>query len=228
MEHHLGHAAGQKDLHRRMADRAVRQGVDQPRHAPIRREPVVDRRPLEPGGKRHGRHVQQQIRRAAEGGMHDHGIANRSLGQNVCQPQLALGQPHHRPGAAPGHVEPDRLAARRQGRVGQRQAERLGHDLRCGSRAQELAAAAGAAAGPASQFAGGGQRHFAVCVTGADRLDLPGVFRPFGRQRHAAGNQNAGQIDHAGQGQHHRRQSLVAGRHAQHALASRQRTDQTP
>ena len=54
----------------------------------------------------------------------------------------AVVQRHQRPGAAAGHVEPDRLTRRGQGRMRQRHAQGLAHDLRGGGRAEEMAAAA--------------------------------------------------------------------------------------
>ena len=60
--------------------------------------------------------------------------------------------------------------------VRQRQAERLADDLRRGRRAEELAAAAGAGAGPAAQLGRLSQRELAVREAGADRLDLAGVL----------------------------------------------------
>ena len=49
VQHHLGHAAGQEDAHRRMADRAVGQRIDQARHPAVDGGPVLDRRPAQPG-----------------------------------------------------------------------------------------------------------------------------------------------------------------------------------
>ena len=52
MQHDLGHAAGQVNEAGRMADRAIRQAIDQPRH------PAIDRRSSRPrsaGGRRHNR-----------------------------------------------------------------------------------------------------------------------------------------------------------------------------
>ena len=76
----------------------------------------------------------------------------------------------------------------------QRHPERLGDDLRGRRGAQELAAAAGAGAGAAAELGGLLERELAVRVAGADRLDLAGVFALAGRQRHAAGNEHAGQV----------------------------------
>ena len=50
VEHHLGHAAGQEDADGGMADRAVRQHVDEPRDAPVDLAPVLHGRPAEAGG----------------------------------------------------------------------------------------------------------------------------------------------------------------------------------
>ncbi len=61
-----------------------------------------------------------------------------------------------------------------------------------------------------------------------DRLDLARVFGAQGGQRHPAGHQHAGQMAHRSQGHHHRREPLVAGRHADHAGTRGQRADQPP
>ena len=118
-----------------------------------------------------------------------------------------------------GHVEPDGLSGRGQGRVRQRQAERLADDLRRGRGAEELAAAARAGAGPAAQVGGFLQGDLAVGEACADGLNLAGVLAFCGRQRDAAGNQYARQIAHGCQGHHHRGQTLVAGGDAEHAPA---------
>ncbi len=59
---------------------------------------------------------------------------------------------------------------------------------------------------------------------GADRLHLARVLAVGRGQRDAAGDQHAGQSAEAGQGHHHRRQSLVAGGHAEHALGGGDRS----
>ncbi len=62
----------------------------------------------------------------------------------------------------------------------------------------------------------------------AETLHLAGILGVARRQRHAARHDHAGQILRAGQRQHRRRQSLVAGRDAEHAGRRRQRSDQPP
>ena len=57
-------------------------------------------------------------------------------------------------GTAPGHVEPDRLAGRGQGRMRQRKPQGLAHDLGAGRGAEEMAAAAGRGARAAAQNLG--------------------------------------------------------------------------
>ena len=84
-------------------------------------------------------------------------IALRMLagGENVaCVVSAASVQIEQRLRGPDGHVEPDRLAGRRQRRVGQRQPERLAHDLRRRRRAEELAAAARRGAGAAAEIGG--------------------------------------------------------------------------
>ncbi len=115
------------------------------------------------------------------------------------------------------------LARRRQRRVRQRQAERFADHLRCRRSAQELAAAARRAASVAAFLGRLFESDLAVSVAGADGLNLGGILVPFGGKHDAAGNKNRRQIVHRGQRHHHRRQALVARRHAQHSGARRAR-----
>ncbi len=59
-----------------------------------------------------------------------------------------------------------------------------------------------------------------------ERLHRAGIFRSGWRQRHAARHNHARQIAQAGHRHHHRRQTFVARRNAEHAGAQRQRTRQ--
>jgi hypothetical protein len=49
MQHDLRHAAGQEDPHGRMIARPVGQHIDQPRHAPVDRDPFFERWARQPG-----------------------------------------------------------------------------------------------------------------------------------------------------------------------------------
>ena len=60
-----------------------------------------------------------------------------------------------------------------------------------------------------------------------DRLYFAGVLAICRGQRHTARYQYARQVVHGRQGDHHRRQSLVAGSHPENALPGRQRTYET-
>jgi hypothetical protein len=200
-----------------MADRTVGQCIDQTGHAAVGGQPVVNRRTPQTGGMHHRRHVQQQIGGTAASGMDSQSVAYRSVGQDIAKSQFTFGKPHQRPGAAPCHVEPNRLTAGRECGVGQCQTERLGNYLACGGRPQELAPTTGTAASPAAKLGGRRQSYFAVRIACAERLHSAGILGPFGRQSYSTRNEHAGQVDHAGQGQHHRRQSLIAGGHAQDA-----------
>ena len=121
---------------------------------------------------------------------------------------------------------PDRLAGGGQRGVGKRQPECLGNDLRRRRRTQELAASAGTPAGSTTQLGGFGQRQLAVSEAGPDRLDLARVLAVSRRQGHTARDEYARQVPGTRQRHHHRGQSLVAGRDAEHALAARERPDQ--
>ena len=74
--------------------------------------------------------------------------------EDVAAAAPLLGQVHQGQGGAPRHVQPDWLAGRRQGGVGEAEAQRLRYDLGSGGGAQELTAAAGAPAGPAAHGLG--------------------------------------------------------------------------
>ena len=63
---------------------------------------------------------------AAEGRVDGHRVAHRRVGENVPRVDLARLQCGDGPRRTAGHVEPDRLAGRRQGGVRQGQAQRLG------------------------------------------------------------------------------------------------------
>ena len=88
------------------------------------------------------RNVQQQVGGAAEGGMHGHRVGEACRREHVGCGAAGLGEADERIGRADGEIPPHRLAARREGSVGQRQAQRLGDDLRGGGGAEKLAASA--------------------------------------------------------------------------------------
>ena len=149
------------------------------------------------------------------------------VGEDVGERDPRRAEADERPGRAAGHVAPDRLAGGGERGVRQRHAQRLGHDLRRGGGAQELAAAARAGAGPAAELGGllqasarrgrSGRRSTGSCRRPRPRAG--GSVTPPGTSTH-------GRCFEPGQGHHHGRQSLVAGGDAEHALAAGQRADQ--
>jgi hypothetical protein len=108
----------------------------------------------------------------------------------------------------------------------QRHAERLADHLRGRRGAEELASAAGRGAGAAEHIGGILQGHLSAGEARAGRLHFAGVFAIGRLQRDAAGNQDARQRAHGGERHHHRRETFVAGGHADHAAARGQRTDE--
>ena len=124
-----------------------------PRHAAVDVVPIFERGPRQAGRVGDGRQVQQQIRRAAEGREDGHRVADRGIGQDVGRVMPRSASATSARALPPGHVEPDRLAGRGQGRVRQRQAQRLAHDLGRGGRAEKMAAPAAGRTGPAAQLA---------------------------------------------------------------------------
>ena len=226
VQHHLRHAAGGEHVDGGVADRAVGQRVHQPRRAAVNARPVLHRRDRQAGGVRHGGQVQQQVGGAAERGVHHHGVVQCLLGEQVAGAQPGIGQRHQRQRGTARHVQPHRFAGGRQGGMRQAQAEPFRHHLGGGRGAQELAAAAGAAARPAAHGLGVLQADQAVRETRADGLYQAGVLGIGRRQGDAAGHDDARLGAQAGHRQQHGRQPLVAGGHPQHAAAGRQRARQ--
>ena len=102
---------------------------------------------------------------------------------------------HQGLGAAPGHVEPDRLARRGQGRVRQGQPQGLADDLGRGRRAQEMAAAARPSAHARQPSSAASSR---LSSPRAKRAPIDWILRRVlalgRRQHHAAGHEHAGQV----------------------------------
>lgn len=67
-----------------------------------------------------------------------------------------------------------------------------------------------------------------MSVPHAQRLNFGGVLGVFGWQSDSAGHNHSGQIVHRRESQHHRRQTLVAGRDADDSFTSRHRPNQPP
>ncbi len=110
--------------------------------------------------------------------------------------------------------------------MGHGQPQRFGHHLAGGSRPQELAAPARRGAGPAGQLGGFFQADQPVGKARADRLHLAGVLAFLGQQGHPARHDHPRQLVLGGDGDHHRRQALVAGGHAHHPAPRGQRAHQ--
>ena len=106
------------------------------------------------------------------------------------------------------------------------QAQRFGHNLGGRCSAEELAAAAGRSAGAAAQFGGLFHCDFAVGEAGADGLYFAGVLAVAGGKGYAAGHDHNRQFALRREGDHHRRQTLVASADAHDPLSCRQRPDQ--
>ena len=157
-------------------------------------------------------------------------LRSAACGQDVARRRMPrVRSVDQRPRRAPRHVEPDRLAGRRQRGVRQRQAERLADHLRRRRRAEELAAAAGRRARAAAELRRLLERDLAVREARADAsAPCPASSPSAGGSVTPPGTSTHGRSCIAGQRHHHRRQSLVARRHAQHAAPRRQRPDQPP
>ena len=108
------------------------------------------------------------------------------------------------------------------------EAERFGHDLRGGRRAEKLAAAARRRARAAAELGGLLERELAVRVARADRLHRAGVDAVGRRQRDAARARPRREIARSRERHQHRGQPLVAGADADDPASRRQRADQPP
>ncbi len=145
-----------------------------------------------------GRQVQDQIGGAAEGRVHDHGVVQRGVGQDVA------------------HRAPCALRARSTARAERRAMSSQigwpeGASAECGSAMPSASATTcevaavprnwqpppGEAQARQPSFGRFFERDLAVREARADGLDLAGVLALLGQQRHAAGHQHAGQIVHA-------------------------------
>ena len=83
MEHHLGYAAGEEDLHGGMSLGPVRQDIDKPWHICVDALPIGDCGAGQSGSVRDSGNMEQQIGRPAKGGVDDHGVVKSLLGKNI-------------------------------------------------------------------------------------------------------------------------------------------------
>ncbi len=187
-DHDLRHTAGQIGADGGVIGRAVGQNAHEPGDAEVDLVPVLDRGPGQPRRERDGGNVQEQVGRASERGVDRHGVVHGLRGENLLEGNALLHLVPKHAGRPSRHVLPDRLARGSQGRVRHGHAECLGHDLRGGGGAEELAAATGRGAGPATQLGGLLEAQLSMHEPHADRLDLAGVLAPFGRQGNASGD----------------------------------------
>src|SRR4030095_16825908 len=107
MEHYFRYATGHEYLDGRMANGSIGEGVDEARRLAIYLFPVVNGRSAHASGKSNCWDVQQEVCRAAERGVDEHGVAKGGVGENVTHAHAALIKPHQRSGRSTGHVEPD-------------------------------------------------------------------------------------------------------------------------
>ena len=93
-----------------MPARPVGQGIDQTRRGAIHADPVVHRGRPQPGRVGNRRNVQQQVGRAAEGRVHQHGVLER-MGREDPRDRNPQGmQPQQGERGAGAQFEPRRLA----------------------------------------------------------------------------------------------------------------------
>ena len=133
---------------------------------------------------------------------------------------------HQCPGGSARHVQPDRVARRRERGVAERHAERLADHLRRRGGAEELAAAPGGRARAATEFRRLLERQFAVDEPHADRLHAARIVSLDGQERDASRHEHARKVVTRGERHHHRGQTLVAGGDAEDAATRRERSNQ--
>ena len=227
MQHHLGCAAGEEDLHGRVVPRAVGESVDEARNLAIDVCPVFCGGPLEFCGVGDGGDVQEEVGRSAEGRVDDHGVVDCGLGEDVVSSKMQLLEAQNGAGRAAGGVEPDGLAGRSKSGMRKGEAKSFGDDLRRCSGAEKLTASAGRGAGAAADLGSILERDLMLREACADGLDLAGVFSVFRQQCDAPGDENAWQRAGGGQRHHHRGEAFVAGGDAEDAGARGKRAHQS-
>ncbi len=84
-QHHFGHAAGQKHLHRGKIARAVGQRIHKARHQAIDLNPIGHRGPRQARRMRNGRQMNEKVRRSAESRLHHHGVVNGRRREDVAR-----------------------------------------------------------------------------------------------------------------------------------------------
>jgi hypothetical protein len=161
-----------------------------------------------------------------KGRVHRHGVAQTGGREHVARGSAGSFEIDERARGSLGDFPPDRLPARRERAVRERKTEGLGDNLRRCRSPQKLAAATRRSARAAAQFRGFLQGEKAAGVARADRLHRTGIFTIAWRKRDTAGHEHTWQIVHRRKRHHHRGQTFVASRHAQHPGAARQRTNE--
>ena len=172
-----------------------------------------------------GGDMEQEIGRATEGGVDEHGVFEGGGCEDVGEGRAGGFHIEQRQCRAAGVIAPDGLAGGHQRRMGQRQAESFGDDLGGGRGAEKLTAAAGRAASLAAHFRGVIEADQAVGEAGADGLDGAGIFGAFGWQGDAAGHDDAGQVAAAGESDHRGGEAFVTGGDTHDAVAGGQGAD---
>src|SRR5438105_1708358 len=114
--------------------------------------------------------------------MNDHRVFHGGVSQDVRAGVPAFLLLDEGVSGATGHVEPDRLSRRGEGRMRDRQSQGFGDNLRRRRGAEELAAAAGRGARLATEIGGFVERDEAMRKASADGLDLARVFAVNGWQ----------------------------------------------
>ena len=224
VEHDFGDATGEEDLDSGMTDGAVGERIDEARDFAVGAMPVVSRGTAQARGVGDGGDVQEEVGRAAEGGVDDHGVLHGFIGEDVWELVISRFPCSTQGRGRSGWPCRARWVGRR-GRGPSAGATGRGasaDDLAGGGGAHELAAAAGGGAGAAAGLGGFFEGHQTVGEAGADGLDLTGVLAVLWREGDAAGDEDRGEVVHSGEGQHHRREALVAGGHAHDSAAARQ------
>ena len=204
-------------------------GVDEARHARLTsiQSSTVGRG--SPAAWAMAGHVQQQVRRAAEGRVDGHGVAERAVGHDVApvRPRAIWREQRRAPSGAPRRARSAGPTARARCAAGTGRAPPpTTCDVAAVPRNWQPPPGEAHARQPSSAAS------CSVMWPWAKRapigLHLARVLAVARRQRDAARDDEAGQIAHAGERHHHGGQALVAGGDAEHARARGQRADEPP
>ena len=154
MQLHLRDTAREIHPDRWVIRRAIRKHIHKARHGTVDRNPVIHGRPSDTRSLSNSRNVQQQIRGATARRVHQHRVSEGCFGENVARRDAFCDGINKGIRSVARELEPDRLTAWSERRVGNRKSKRFGDGLCCCGGSEKLTSATGRRAGPAARFGG--------------------------------------------------------------------------